>query len=176
MSIKTNRILGKHSGIFLFGVATIVLIFLMNKGYIIDRYFLGEHTMPILFGIATIIVVVLLNTVSIITRYVLREHVGPFLFGIVTIVFVFMLNIVFRDFGRLLGKGLPVGVIIKFFGYNMAWIVALAIPMSVLVATLIAFGRLSSDYEITALKASGVHFYRLITPVLIIAWLLTWGM
>jgi lipopolysaccharide export system permease protein len=176
VSIKTNRVFGKNSWIFLFGVATIVLIFLLNKGYIIDRYFLGEHTLPILFGIATIIVVVLLNTVSIITRYVLREHVGPFLFGIATIIFVFMLNIVFRDFGRLLGKGLPVGVVIKFFGYNLAWIVALAIPMSVLVATLIAFGRLSSDHEITALKASGIHFYRLITPVLIIACFLTWGM
>ena len=120
MSIKTNRVIGKYSGIFLFGVATIVFIFLLNKDYIIDRYFFGEHTGPILFGIATIIVIFLLNKVSIITRYVLMEHVGPFLSGIATIVFVFMLNIVFRDFGRFLGRGLPAGVIIKFFGYNLA--------------------------------------------------------
>lgn len=111
----------------------------------------------------------------IVTKYILREHVGPFLFGLITIVFLFLLNVVFRDLGRLLGKGLPTGIVFEFFGLNLAWIVALAIPMAVLVATVMAFGRLSSDNEIVALKASGVHFYRLITPVLLIAVLLTVG-
>ncbi len=112
----------------------------------------------------------------IISRYILREHVAPFLFGLITIVFLFLLNVVFRDLGRLLGKGIPSGVVFEFFGLNLAWIVALAIPMAVLVATLMAFGRFSSDNEIVALKASGVHLYRLITPVLIVAVFLTIGM
>jgi len=116
------------------------------------------------------------DEVFIVTRYILREHVGPFFFGLATIVFVFLLNLVFRDLGRLLGKGLPVGIILEFFGLNLAWIVALAIPMSVLVATLMAFGRLSSDNEIAALKAGGVHLYRLIAPVVIAAAFLTFGM
>ena len=105
--------------------------------------------------------------ISIITRYIIREHAGPFFFGLTTIVFVFLLNIVFRDLGRLLGKGLPIGVVLEFFGLNLAWIAALAIPMAVLISTLMTFGRLSSDSEIAALKASGIHLYRLITPVLI---------
>ena len=112
----------------------------------------------------------------IVTRYILREHVAPFLFGLLTIVFVFILNILFRDLGKLLGKGLPVKIILEFFFFNLAWIVALAIPMAVLLATLMAFGRFSSDNEITALKASGVHLYRLIAPVLMTAALLTIGM
>ncbi len=112
----------------------------------------------------------------IITKYILKEHVGPFIFGLMTIVLIFLLNIVFRDLGRLLGKGLSIGVILEFFVLNLAWIVALAIPMSVLIATLMAFGRLSSDNEITALKASGVNLYWLITPVLIAAGLLAVGM
>ncbi len=106
---------------------------------------------------------------SIITKFVLKEHVAPFLFGIATIVFVFMLNVVFRDLGRLLGKGIPLKVVLEFFYLNMAWIVALAVPMSVLLASLMAFGRLSSDNEITALKASGVPFQRLLCPVLAMA-------
>ncbi len=111
----------------------------------------------------------------IISKYILREHVGPFLFGLMTIVFLFLLNVVFRDLGKLLGKGIPIGVMFEFFGLNLAWIVALAIPMAVLVATLMAFGRLSSDNEIVALKASGVHLYRLITPVIIVAVFLAVG-
>lgn len=83
-----------------------------------------------------------------------------------------MLNIVFRDIGRLFGKGLPALVIIEFFIFNLAWVVALAVPMAVLISTLMAFGRLSGDNEIAMLKASGVNLYRLITPLLVIATLL----
>lgn len=112
----------------------------------------------------------------VVTKYILREHTGPFVYGLLTIVFVFILNLVFRDLGRLLGKGLPASVIVEFFVFNLAWMLALAIPMAVLVATLMAFGRLSSENEIAALKAGGVHFYRMIAPVLVVAGLLTFAM
>ncbi len=105
----------------------------------------------------------------VITKYVLREHAGPFIISLFTIVFVFLLNVVFRDLGSLLGKGLPAGIVFEFFFLNLAWIIALAVPMAVLIATLMAFGRMSSDNEITALKASGLHLFRLIFPVLIAA-------
>ncbi|MCJ7813628.1 LptF/LptG family permease, partial [bacterium] len=113
--------------------------------------------------------------IGIVSRYVLCEHVGPFLFGMIAIIFLFLLNVVFRDMGKLLGKGLPVDVVLEFFVLNLAWIVALAIPMAVLVATLMAFGRLSSDNEIIALKASGVHLYQMIAPVLVVSIILAVG-
>ncbi len=106
---------------------------------------------------------------TIISKYILKEHLGPFLFGLGTITFIFMLNIVFRDIGRLFGKGLPAIVIIEFFVFNLAWVVALAVPMAVLISTLMAFGRLSGDNEIAMLKASGVNLYRLIAPLFVIA-------
>lgn len=112
----------------------------------------------------------------LVTSYILKEHVGPFLFSLATIVFVFILNLVFRDLGRLLGKGIPFHIILEFFLLNMAWMAALAIPMAVLVASLMAFGRLSQDNEITALKASGINLYRLIAPVFIASILLAFGM
>jgi lipopolysaccharide export system permease protein len=105
----------------------------------------------------------------ILTRYILKEHAGPFFFGMAAIAFVFLLNTIFRDLGRILGKGLPVMVIVKFFGLNFAWILALAIPMAVLIATLTAFGRLSSDREIDAIKASAIPVHRLILPVFVAA-------
>jgi len=49
---------------------------------------------------------------------------------------------------------------------NLAWILALAVPMAVLVATLMAFGRLSSDNEITAMRSSGTGFLQLLLPAL----------
>lgn len=103
---------------------------------------------------------------KILTKYILREHAGPFIFGIATIVFVFLLNIVFRDLGRILGKGLPIAIILQFFGLNLAWILALAVPMAVLIASLMAFGQLASDREIDAMKAGAVPVHRLFRPVL----------
>jgi len=103
---------------------------------------------------------------STISKYILREHAAPFLFGFSLITLVFILNLVFRELGHILSKGLPVGVILEFFALNLAWIVALAVPMAVLMACLMAFGRLSSDNEIAAFKSGGVSLIRLIRPVL----------
>jgi len=80
-----------------------------------------------------------------------------------------MLNLVFKELGRILSKGLEFWVIVEFFALNLAWIVALAVPMAVLMACLMAFGQFSADNEITAIKASGISLYRIILPVLIVA-------
>lgn len=101
----------------------------------------------------------------ILWRYILKEHIGPFLFGLSIITLVFLLNIVFRELGRILSRGLGAQIIAEFFFLNMAWILALAVPMAVLIATLMAFGRLSGDGEITAMKAGGVSILNIMTPV-----------
>ncbi len=114
----------------------------------------------------------------IITRYILKEHIGPFVFSLMLIILLFLLNLIFRELGHILSRGLKWHTILEFLFLNIAWIIALAVPMAVLIATLMAFGRFSADNEITALKASGVSLYRIITPVLIfftvVAILLVW--
>jgi len=77
--------------------------------------------------------------------------------------------------GKIAGKGIPVLTIIEYFALNLAWIIALAVPMAVLIAALSAYGRMSSDGEITALRASGVSPMRLIEPVLVGSVLITLG-
>lgn len=105
----------------------------------------------------------------ILARYILREHVGPFFFAFFIITLLFLLNLLFRELSRILSKGLPWPVVLEFFMLNLAWIVALAVPMAVLTATLMAFGRLGADNEITAMEASGVSIYRIIRPAIIAA-------
>ena len=112
----------------------------------------------------------------IVSRYILREHLGPFVFSFALITLIFLLDLVFRHLSRILSKGLPLPVVFEFFGLNMAWIIATAVPMAVLTATLMAFGRLAADQEITALQASGFSLWRLITPVLLVAGLLATGL
>jgi len=101
--------------------------------------------------------------------YFLRALTGPFFFSLFTLMFLFLLHFVMRYIDQLVGKGLSSWVIIELISLNLAWMVVLAVPMSVLVATLMAFGELSQANEITAMKASGMSNLRLLRPVLLAA-------
>lgn len=103
---------------------------------------------------------------KILTRYVLREHAGPLTFAFTALTSLLLLNFISRQFGQLVGKGLPWSVIGQFFLLSIPFTVALTIPMSVLVAVLYAFSRLAAENEITALKASGVSPWTLVSPAL----------
>ncbi|UCE17649.1 MAG: LptF/LptG family permease [Gemmatimonadota bacterium] len=115
---------------------------------------------------------------KILTRYVLKAHIGPFFFGLTIITFVLILDFIIDIFDFILGKSLSPFIVLEVFVLNMAWMLALSLPMAVLVSTLMAFGRLSADNEITAVKASGTNLLSLIVPVLICAFglalLLVW--
>ncbi len=112
----------------------------------------------------------------ILPRYFIKEHIGPFFWALITINLVFILNILYRDLGKFLSKGLDFTVILEFLFLNLAWMVALAVPMAVLIATIMAFGRLSADNEITAVRASGVSLYQILVPLLMVGGLITIGL
>jgi lipopolysaccharide export system permease protein len=105
--------------------------------------------------------------VKILSKYVLREHVGPFAFALTALTSLMLLNFISRQFGELVGKGLPWQVIGEFFLLSIPFTVALTLPMSVLVAVLYAFSRLAAENEVTALNASGVSPWRLVAPAIV---------
>ncbi len=108
--------------------------------------------------------------------HILRAHAGPFVFSLSTIMFVFLLQFIMKFIDQIVGKGLSWLVIGELIALNLAWIVVLAVPMAVLVAALMGFGNLSSQNEITAMKASGISLYRMIMPVALVAVVLTFLM
>lgn len=67
---------------------------------------------------------------------------------------------------RLVGKGLDTWVIIKLIVYNLSWMVVLVVPMATLVATLMVFGNMSQNNEVTIMKSSGVSLYKMMIPPL----------
>lgn len=107
------------------------------------------------------------------SKYVLRQHASPFLFGLVLILFVLILDFILQMMDQVLSKGLSFTVAAELFVYNLAWIIALAVPMAVLVSVLMAFGRMAADNEIMAVKSSGISFMRLLLPILVSAAALT---
>lgn len=100
------------------------------------------------------------------TRYILREQIGPFVFAFAVITFVLVMDFILEVINLVVAKGLSVWTVLELFALNLAWMLALSVPMAVLVATLMAFGRLGADHEVTAFKACGVNPVRLLLPVL----------
>ncbi|HXK50508.1 MAG TPA: LptF/LptG family permease [Clostridiales bacterium] len=108
--------------------------------------------------------------------YIFREHIFPFFMSLGMILSLFILNIVMKMMTTFVGKDLDLLVIIEFFYLSMGWILALAVPMSVLVASLMAYGRLSQDNEWAVMQSSGISVYQAMAPSLIASVLLSWGM
>lgn len=109
---------------------------------------------------------------KIINRYILKELATPFFGSLIVIVMVLLSNFLLKNLDKFLGKGISMGVVLKFILLNSAWIFSLAVPMAILITTLMAFGRLSSDNEITAFKASGITFMDFLKPGIIFSLLI----
>lgn len=101
--------------------------------------------------------------------YIIKRHVGPFIFSFVVLTFIFLLQFLMQFMDQIVGKGLTLTVILELIVFNLAWIVVLAVPMSVLVSVLMAFGGLSANNEITAMKGAGVSLVRMMLPVLVVS-------
>jgi lipopolysaccharide export system permease protein len=115
-----------------------------------------------------------LPQISVMDRYVTIELLLPFLFGIGLFTSLGLsIGTLFELIRKVTESGLLLSVAIKILLLRMPEFIALSFPMSVLLATLMAYSRLSSDSEIIALKSIGVNVYRLIIPALILSLIVT---
>lgn len=99
-------------------------------------------------------------------RDLLKKHIGPFLFCFFTVMFLLLMQFLMLHVDKLVGKGLPFSIVAELILTNLAYMVVMAVPMAVLVSTLIAFGKFSEWNELTAIRAAGVNPSKLILPVL----------
>lgn len=110
---------------------------------------------------------------KILSKYVLKEHIGPFIGAIVITMFVMVMDFILDILNLIISKGVPVMTVLHLFSLNFAWMLALAVPMSCLIAGLMAFGRLTEDGEIIATSSSGISNIRLMVAPFIAALLLS---
>ncbi len=105
--------------------------------------------------------------IKTIDKYIFRELLTPFFYSLLVLTMIFLVNFIIRAMDRILGKGLSFFVILEYIALNLAWILALAIPLSVLVAVLLAYGRLATDHEVTAMRSGGISLPRIMAPALV---------
>jgi lipopolysaccharide export system permease protein len=112
--------------------------------------------------------------VKILDRYVVREMVVPFAFGTVAFVTVFVAgSLLLRLTSLIAEEGATFGEAALLFMYWLPRFIVPTFPMATLLAVLLAFGRLAGDSELSAMRAAGVSFSRLVIPALLIAVLIS---
>jgi lipopolysaccharide export system permease protein len=107
--------------------------------------------------------------VKVLERYVLKEMVAPFFGALAFLTFLLLLDRIFDLLDLLLRKGVPGRDVLELFVLALPSIFSLTVPMAVLVSVLVAFGRLSGDFEIIAIKSSGIPVRRILLPPLLLA-------
>ena len=104
-----------------------------------------------------------MNTLN---KYLIKQSFIPFVLSVGVITTVLFLQFLMRAIDRFLGKGLDVVIILEYLYLNLAWIIALSVPMSLLISSVMTYGRMSQENEITALKSAGVNLFSIIKPAL----------
>ena len=106
---------------------------------------------------------------SLLFRLVAREMLGPFLFGLGAFTILFFAVETLSGVARMvLESKLGMAMIAEYLLNRLPQVLIFTCPMAVLLSGLMSFGRLSSDSELTALKAAGISFMRIATPALLL--------
>ena len=107
--------------------------------------------------------------IRILDIYILREVIMAFIFGICAFSAVFIgSGTLFKIAKYITDYGASFAAVVKIFVYGMPAIIMWTFPMSMLLATLLTFGRLSSTSEITAMKSCGIGFSRIAAPAILL--------
>ena len=98
--------------------------------------------------------------------YLVKEHISPFIGGLFTFTILLLLNRVYQLMDLIIRKGVPVLIVLKVFLYSLPFILAMTVSMALLISALVAYGRLSQDFEMMAFKSLGISFKRtLLGPI-----------
>ena len=97
----------------------------------------------------------------------LKNFLGLFLMTFMICIFILLMQFVWMHVKDLVGKGVGIQVLAEFFFYAVISVVPLALPLAILLASLMTFGNLGEKFELTAMKAAGVSLFRIMQPLII---------
>ena len=105
----------------------------------------------------------------------MTSFLGPFVLTFFIVLFLLLMQFLWRYIDELVGKGLDFKIIGELMAYVSASLVPMALPLAILLSSLMTFGNLGEYYELTAIKASGISLQRIMLPLIILVSFLTIG-
>jgi len=107
--------------------------------------------------------------------YMIRSFLGPFVFTFFIALFILLLQFLWKYIDDLVGKGLELFVIAKLMFFASSTFVSCALPLAILLSSLMTFGNLGENYELVAAKAAGISLRKLMRPLIVLAVMLSVG-
>ena len=106
-------------------------------------------------------------------RLILKSFLGTFVFTFFVVIFVLLMQFLWVYVDDLVGKGLSFKILSELFFYASLSFVPMALPLAILLASIMCFGDLGEHYELVAIKASGVSVWTAMRPLFIFSILLS---
>lgn len=110
---------------------------------------------------------------KILHKFVIKSFLGPFFMTFFICVFILLMQFLWKYIDDLVGKGLDWSVVSELLMYASFSLVPLAFPLAMLLASIMTFGNLGENYELVAMKASGISLFRIMRPLLVVTLILT---
>ena len=101
--------------------------------------------------------------------YMLKSYLGPFIFTFFIALFILLLQFLWKYIDDLVGKGLEWYIIAKLMFYASSTFVPLALPLAILLSSLMTFGNMGEHYELVAMKAAGISLRKAMKPLIILS-------
>jgi len=104
---------------------------------------------------------------KILDKYLIKRFITPFLATFLVVLFVLVILTIWQSLDKISGKGLSAMVILRYLGYTTLMVIPQALPIGILLSSIMAMGNLSENYEYAAIKSAGVSLFRLLKPLTI---------
>lgn len=102
-------------------------------------------------------------------QFVLKSFLGPFFMTFFICVFILLMQFLWKYIDDMVGKGLEWNIILELLFYASLALVPMAFPLAMLLASIMSFGSLGENYELVAMKASGISLFRIMRPLILVA-------
>ncbi|MFM9986126.1 MAG: LptF/LptG family permease [Flavobacteriales bacterium] len=96
----------------------------------------------------------------------LKSYVGPFIVTLMIAMFIFEMQFIWVYLDEMMGKGLGVWIILKLLFFASARVVNMALPLAILMSSIMTMGALAENNELTAMKSSGTSLLRILRPLI----------
>lgn len=106
-------------------------------------------------------------------KFILKSYIAPFVMTFFIAMFVFFMMFIFKYIDDFVGKGLGAGVLSELFFYFSLTTIPMALPLAILLSSLMTFGNLGEHFELTAMKSSGLSLQKIMTPLIVFIALLS---
>ncbi len=110
---------------------------------------------------------------NLLDRYIIRRFVAILFFSLIAFMAVFIIVNLVEQLDSFIKHEVPAGIVVKMYIYQLPYIFTLTLPVAMLLSSLFSIGNMSKQNELTAMKASGISLYRMLSPLFLLSILIS---